>query len=198
MGYEWTMYSEYVPLLLQDLLLFLLMMRQEREDRDRRSPQHTGRRSDSPLIRLTSGYSRSSLRTFVALTIAVHCLIASRTFPRSVPILAIAVSSPIGVVSKVLQLAQIIRAKSAGTVSATTWFLNFLSTSCRLLSVLLTHADRTIVLSLTASAVLNAAVGAAVLYYPPVTPVDHKTQEMNGDTKSELEPNANEIKKKDL
>ena len=165
-GYSFKMYSEYFPLLLGDLILFLLMIRSDRE-------QITLKKLDSP-SRLTNGHvsplpSNGSninfLKIFIPITIAIHTMIAMRFFPRSIPILAIAISSPIGIVSKMLQLWEIVSNKSAGSVSAMSWFLNFISTFCRLISVVLTVKDLAIISSLSVSAILNIAVSISARHY---------------------------------
>ena len=177
------MFSEYPPLLVQDLVLFLLIMRHEREQQQASlSPVHQMKRQAKD--------NSSSLRTFIACTIAVHSLIALRMFPKSVPIMAIAISSPIGITSKLLQLIEIVRHRDAGSVSFSTWFLNFISTSSRLISVILTVADKTLMFALSASAVLNLAIAVAVLIYPAAKA---RVNDLNEDTA--MEPNSNEIKK---
>jgi uncharacterized protein with PQ loop repeat len=195
MGYSWTMYSEYIPLLVQDLLIFLLMMRQER-DRDRKSlisPVHTIHQKDMRnkqqqeannniiVKQIFSQSTVSSLRSFIACTIAAHVLIGMGFFPKSIPVTAILISAPIGILSKVVQLIHIIRNKDAGNVSFYSWLLNAISTTCRLMTVLMSvERDVIIICSLSGSAILNAAVAASVLIYPSNVSSDSMTTNANG------------------
>lgn len=189
-GYHFKMFSEYPPLILQDLILFLLIMRSDRESQELEQQLIQLKKTDSPSKTTNNGKTSfinkiNKLNLFITFTIAVHAMIALRFFPRVVPIILLSISSPIGVISKFLQLWEIMSKKTAGSVSAASWFLNFISSLCRLVSVLMTVRDMTIVYSLAASAILNLAVSMTALYYNPRRRrSDTKDQRDENDTKN--------------
>ena len=187
-GYPFKMYSEYPPLLLQDLILFLLIMRSDRGglESEQQALINKKKHDSNTMNGKKNGImSRINiLKIFIPVNIAFHTMIALRLFPRFIPILSISISSPIGVISKFLQLWEIVSKKSAGSVSAVSWFLNFVSTICRLISVLMTVKDVTIIISLAACAILNIAVSIVALYYSPSRIVQSNMNGVEKDTKN--------------
>jgi hypothetical protein len=180
-GYPFKMYSEYPPLILQDLILFLLIMRSDRESQEKQDYLVNSKKTDSATTTISNASNGrktdsipflskkiNKLNLFICITIAIHSMVSLRFFPKLVPIVLLSISSPIGVFSKFLQLYEIVSKKSSGSVSPTSWFLNFISSSCRLITVLMTVRDFTIVYSLGASAILNLTVSITALYYSPI------------------------------
>ncbi|KAI1297922.1 Mannose-P-dolichol utilization defect 1 protein [Halotydeus destructor] len=144
--YPFGLYSEYPFLLIQDVLILILIINYE--DRD-----------------------NTVLRAFIPTAVAIHLTIGLKLVPKWLPVVALSCSSPVGVLSKGLQLYEIISKKDAGHVSPTSWLLNCISSLCRLLSYCLSVADKTLVISLTFSTALNLAVAlAAKMYQKPLRP----------------------------
>lgn len=103
--------------------------------------------------------------SLVATMITTQFFIASRFAPIWLPYAAITISSPVGLVSKFLQLRTIYTNKDSGQVSTWTWGLNCVSSLARLFSYVLSVPDMTIMVTLTFSSLLNGAVAGAAYYY---------------------------------
>ncbi|KAL0280196.1 UNVERIFIED_CONTAM: hypothetical protein PYX00_001568 [Menopon gallinae] len=74
-------------------------------------------------------------------------------------------TTPVGAISKVMQLVEIIRKKDARSVSALTWFLSCFTNLTRIYTIYLDSADPNLLMNFTVSAGLSGSVLAATLYY---------------------------------
>jgi len=94
-----------------------------------------------------------------------HAIIGLKYVPQWIPVLALNISAPMGILSKTVQLYAIISEGDAGQVSAISWFLNFISSLSRLATFFISIPDKTLVISLTCSTVLNLAVAIAAFVF---------------------------------
>lgn len=163
-----ALYLEYPPLILKNIVIFLLIIKY--------SPSNA-----------------NFLKFSLIFTLVFHWCVLMNFIPQYFVNRSIELSVPLGLVSKAMQLWTIVYAKSAGSVSPLSWGLNALSSFSRFISLVLSISDRLLIFSLAASTVLNAAVALAALYYGKGGVKEHS----HSNSKAKLNSNANESKKTD-
>ena len=143
-GYPITLYFEYVGMLAQDLIIVYFV------------------------IRLSEQQSFPTNRQIVVLILVaatLHTTIGIRLLPKYVPITLITTGLPSGIVSRVIQIRQIIRNKDSGNLSAGTWFMSFVATFCRSMSNYLTVRDGLMLFRVGSACALNLVLTIVILMY---------------------------------
>jgi len=121
-----------------------------------------------PLLFLVLRYNRSFNLTsfaYLAAFCAVNGAIAAGKTSSDFNTLLIQVNTPISAMSKIVQLASIIRAKSAGSVSVTTWSLAAYTCVARFITLRMESPDMPLLIMYVIAGVLNVAIVLACFYY---------------------------------
>ena len=143
-AYPSHLYAEYAGLILQDLIIlsFLIGLSQQR----------------------TFPTNRHMLM-IVAASALIHAIIAFRLVPSAVPLFIIISGLPSGIISRVVQIRQVVRNKDSGNLSATTWGLAFIMTSSRFMTNLLTVCDPILLFRVGSAMSLNLVLAIVILIY---------------------------------
>jgi len=142
-----------------------------------------------PLLLLVLRYNKSfNLSTFAYLAAfsAVNGAVMAGKTSVEFNALLVNINTPISAMSKIIQLASIIRAKTAGSVSVTTWSLAAYTCVARFITLLMEKPDMSLLLLYVVAGVLNVAIVFACLYYGPGAPVapSKKDDDYNEDSVS--------------
>ena len=143
-GYPRSLYAEYAPLILQDLLILGLV------------------------VSLSSQSCFPTNRQMIAIVVAaaaIHAAIAFHLVPSVVPVSLILTGLPSGIVSRVVQIREVLRRKDSGNLSAATWALAFVTTCCRMTANLLTVRDPILLFRVGSATALNAVLVVVIRIY---------------------------------
>lgn len=101
----------------------------------------------------------------VAASIIIHLAVGLKLVPSIVPIGIITTGLPSGIISRVMQIHQILNDGDSGSVSAMTWFLAFVMTFCRFWSNFLTVCDPILLFKVGSAMVLNLVLTVVVVLH---------------------------------
>ncbi|KAG5677825.1 hypothetical protein PVAND_007549 [Polypedilum vanderplanki] len=139
-GYKILNYFEYIILLVQNYML----------------------------IGIVLFYRKQLNQKFIGFATLYWIIAALFTFsilPKSILTLMIPGTLPASVISKTLQLLEIIRTKDSSSISAITWFISAFTNATRIYTILLDSADIMLLANFIISTALSSAVLTAVIYY---------------------------------
>jgi len=121
-----------------------------------------------PLLFLVLKYNRSINLTsfaYLAAFFAVYGAVLTGKTSSDFNALLISANTPISAMSKIMQLASIISAKSAGSVSKTTWSLAAYTCVARFITLSMEKPDMSLLGAYVIAGVLNVTIVLACLYY---------------------------------
>lgn len=143
-GYPLKLYAEYAGLLVQDLIILSFVIRLSQQS--------------------TFPTNRQMILIFMTSAL-IHVMIGIGVVPSAVPVIIITTSLPSGIIARLVQIRQIMRSNDSGNLSAMTWSLSFLTTSCRFWSNYLTVCDPLLLFRVGSAMTLNLALVIVILLY---------------------------------
>lgn len=136
-----ALYAEYIPMMFKSVFITILIIKY-------------------------SSSSTNLLKVNLFLTIVFHGGILFNLLPLSLLNTTVRFSSlPLGVLSKLLQLTKMIQIQSSGSVSSLTWALNSLASLSRSITLFMSVKDKFLLVSITASTLLNLSISLTAVYY---------------------------------
>ncbi|CRL00228.1 CLUMA_CG013502, isoform A [Clunio marinus] len=138
--YRWINYFEYIVLIIQDYILVAVVLFYRRQ------------------------INQKTIMIFTSYVVIVS-LFGFSILPKSILTFLIPGTLPMSVISKSMQLVEIIRTKDSRAISSITWFISAFSNLTRIYTIMLDSMDYMLLTNFVVSTLLSSAVFVSVLYY---------------------------------